>query len=156
MPRGFCQTARSISFFSPIASVPLAAFAMKIASLILRPERLFLAVTSFQRLILPSFSFGSSSLISRRRQSLSDSRARLRPPGNIHRPSTRRLTNNTLPRLAATSLDDFAIIAVIEKQNRADGNLSTRIDKFGTHPDHRHKPPEHRACPRQIAPFGRS
>src|SRR4051812_24845421 len=114
MPRGFCQAARSISFLSPIASLPLAPLAMKIASLILRPERLFLAFTSFQRLILPSFSLGSSSLISRRRQSFSDSRDRLRPPGNIHRPSDRRLTNNTLPRLAATSLEDFAIAAVIE------------------------------------------
>src|SRR5437660_2551064 len=130
MPRGLCQAARSISFLSPIASLPLALLAMKIASLILRPERLFLAFTSFQRLIRPSFSFGSSSRISRRRQSFSDSRARLRPPGNIQRPSDRRLTSRTLPRLAATNLEDLAIVLAYRKQNRAHGNLSNPLDKL--------------------------
>src|ERR1044072_7278538 len=135
MPRGFCQAARSISFLSPIDSLPLAVLAMKIASLILRPERLSLAFTSSQRLILPSFSLGSSSLISRRRQSFADSRARLRPPGNIHRPSDRRRTNNTLPRLAATNLEDFAIAPSL-KQNRPNRNLSSRTDKFAACLDH--------------------
>ncbi len=41
--------------------------------------------------------------------SSSVSRGRLRPPGNIHKPSDRRLTRRTRPRLVATSLDDFAI-----------------------------------------------
>lgn len=50
-------------------------------------------------------------LISRRRQAFSVSRARFRPPGNIHRPSHRRFTKRTLPRLAATSLDALAILA---------------------------------------------
>jgi hypothetical protein len=44
-----------------------------------------------------------------RRQSLSLSRARLRPPGNIHRPSRFRLTRSARPRFAATSFEDFAI-----------------------------------------------
>jgi hypothetical protein len=109
MPRGFCQTARLISLLSPIASLPFALLAAKIASLILRPDRLFLAVTSFQSRNRPSFSFGSSSLISRLRQARSVSHGRLRPPGNIHRPSDRRRTKRTLPRLTATSLADFAM-----------------------------------------------
>jgi hypothetical protein len=46
-------------------------------------------------------SFGSSSRISRRKQSFSVSRPRLRPPGNIHRRSRFLLTNRTRPRLAA-------------------------------------------------------
>jgi hypothetical protein len=86
---------------------PFAFSAMKMASLILRPERLFFALTSFQSRTLPNLSRGSSSLISRRRHSVSVSRGRLRPPGNIHKPSRRRRTKSTLPRLAATSLADF-------------------------------------------------
>src|SRR5690348_17019358 len=92
-----------------MASRPEAFLAMKMASLILRPEWRFLDLTSFQRRSRPTFSFGSSSLISRFRQSLSFSFWRLRPPGNIHRPSRRRLTSRTRPRFAATSFDDFAI-----------------------------------------------
>jgi hypothetical protein len=108
MPRGLRQIALSISFLSPIVRRPDAFAATKIASLIFRPERRFLVLTSFQSLRRPSLSFGSS-LISLRRQSLSLSRARLRPPGNIQRPSRFRLTRSARPRFAATSFDDFAI-----------------------------------------------
>src|ERR1700682_4256597 len=109
MPRGLRHVALSISFLSPIVRRPDAFAVTKIASLIFRPERRFLAVTSFHSLRLPSLSFGSSSLISLRRQSLSLSRARLRPPGNIQSPSRFRLTSSTRPRFAATSFEDFAI-----------------------------------------------
>src|ERR1700694_5430104 len=109
MPRGLRQVALSISFLSPIFRRPAAFAVTKIASLIIRPERRFLALTSFQSLRRPSLSFGSSSLISLRRQSLSLSRARLRPPGNIQSPSRFRLTSSTRPRFAATSFEDFAI-----------------------------------------------
>src|SRR3984957_9082983 len=109
MPRGLRQVALSISCLSPIVRRPDAFAVTKIASLIFRPERRFLALTSFQSLTRPSLSFGSSSLISLRRQSLSLSRARLRPPGNIQSPSRFRLTSSTRPRFAATSFEDFAI-----------------------------------------------
>jgi hypothetical protein len=107
---GLCHATRSISFLSPIVSFPFAFFAMKIASLIFRPDRLFLAFSSFHSHNLPTLRSGSSSLISRRRHSLSVSRGCLRPPGNIHAPSRRRLTSKTLPRFAATSLDDLVIL----------------------------------------------
>ena len=94
---------------SPIVKRPAAFDVTKVASLIFRPERRFLALTSFQSLTRPSLSFGSSSLISLRRQSLSLSRARLRPPGNIQSPSRFRLTSSTRPRFAASSFEDFAI-----------------------------------------------
>src|SRR5260221_10649436 len=109
MPRGLRQVALSICFVSPMFRGPAAFAATKIASLIFRPERRFLALTSFQSLTRPSLSFGSSSLISQRRQSLSLSRARLRPPGNIQSPPRFRLTSSTRPRFAATSFEDFAI-----------------------------------------------
>src|ERR1700681_1156176 len=109
MPRGLRHVALSISFLSPIVRRPDTVAVRKIASLIFRPERRFLAVTAFQSLRLPSLSFGSSSLISLRRQSLSLSRARLRPPANIQSPSRFRLTSSTRPRFAATSFEDFAI-----------------------------------------------
>src|SRR6266481_725985 len=109
MPRGLRQVALSISFLSPIVRRPDTFAVTKIASLIFRPERRFLALTSFQSLRRPSLSFGSSSLISLRRQSLSLSRSRLRPPGNIQAPSRFRLTSSTRPRFAATSFEDFAI-----------------------------------------------
>src|SRR6267154_1718156 len=109
MPRGLRQAALSISFLSPIVRRPAAFAVTKIASLIFRPERRFLALTSFQSLRRPSLSFGSSSLISLRRQSLSLSRSRLRPPGNIQAPSRFRLTRSTRPRFAAASFEDFAI-----------------------------------------------
>ena len=109
MPRGLRQVALSISFLSPIVRCPDDFVVTKIASLIFRPERRFLALTSFQSLRRPCFSFGSSSLISLRRQSSSLSRGRLRPPGNIQSPSRFRLTRSTRPRFAATSFDDFAI-----------------------------------------------
>src|SRR6267378_47826 len=109
MPRGLRQVALSISFLSPIFRRPAAFAVTKIASLIIRPERRFLALTSFQSLRRPSLSFGSSSLISLRRQSLSLSRARLRPPGNIHSPSRFRLTRSTRLRFVATSFEDLAI-----------------------------------------------
>src|SRR5450755_3196771 len=85
MPRGLRQVALSISFLSPIVRRPDALGVTKIASLIFRPERRFLAVTSFQSLRRPSLSFGSSSLISLRRQSLSLSRA-LAPSGKHPKP----------------------------------------------------------------------
>jgi hypothetical protein len=109
MPRGLRQIALSISFLSPIRSEPVAFPATKIASLIFLPERRFLAFTSFQSLTRPSLSFGNSSLISLRRQSFSFSRARFRPPGNIHRRSRLRRTRRTLPRFVATSFEDLAI-----------------------------------------------
>src|SRR6266446_3882978 len=97
MPRGLHQVALSISFLSPIVRRPDTFAVTKIASLIFRPERRFLALTSFQSLRRPSLSFGSSSLISLRRQSLSLSRSRFR------------LTGSTRPRFTATSFEDFAI-----------------------------------------------
>src|SRR5260370_21738205 len=106
MPRGLRGGALSISFLAPIVRRPDAFAVTKIASLILRPERRFLAVTSFQSLRLPSLSFGSSSLISLRRQSLALSRARLRPPVNIQSPSRFRLTTTTRPRFPAPTFDD--------------------------------------------------
>ncbi len=110
MPRGFRHIALSISFLSPMVRRPEAFFATNMASLILRPDLRFLALTSFQSFNRPSLSLGSSSRISRRRQSFSVSRPRRRPPGNIHSRSRLLLTSKTRPRLAATSLDDFAII----------------------------------------------
>jgi len=109
MPRGLRQIALSISCLSPIVRRPDAFAVTKIASLIFRPERRFFALTSFQSLRRPSLTFGSSSLISLRRQFLSLSRARLRPPGNIHNPSRFRLTSSTRPHFAATSFEDLAI-----------------------------------------------
>jgi hypothetical protein len=109
MPRGLRHVALSISFLSPMARRPDVFFATNIASLILRPDLRFLALTSFQSLNRPNLSLGSSSWISRRKQSSSVSRPRLRPPGNIHSRSRLLLTNKTRPRFAATSLDDFAI-----------------------------------------------
>src|ERR1700676_3790994 len=118
MPSRLRQIALSISFLSPIFRRPAAFAATKIASLIVRPERRFLALTSFQSLRRPSLSFGSSSLISRRRQSLSLSLGRLRPSGNIQRPSRFRLTSSTRPRFAATSFEDFAIPIKYHLSNR--------------------------------------
>jgi hypothetical protein len=109
MPRGLRHVALSISFLSPMVRRPDALFATNIASLIFLPDLRFLALTSFQSLNCPSFSSGSSSRISLLKQSLSVSRPRLRPPGNIHRWSRLLLTNNTRPRFVATSFDDFAI-----------------------------------------------
>jgi len=108
MPRGLRHIALSISFLSPMVRRPDALFATNIASLIFLPDLRFLALTSFQSLNRPSFSSGSSSRISLLKQSLSVSRARLRPPGNIHSWSRLLLTNNTRPRFVATSFDDFA------------------------------------------------
>ena len=82
---------------------------MNIASLILRPDLGFFVLTAFQSFKRPSLSFGSSSRISLRRQSISVSRPRLRPPGNIHNRSRLLLTNKIRPRFAAMSFDDFAI-----------------------------------------------
>src|SRR5258708_8551864 len=87
MPRGLRQVALSISCLSPIVRRPDAFAVTKIASLIFRPERRFLALTSFQALRRPSLSFGSSSLISLPRQSLSLSRAPSPPPLNLTLPS---------------------------------------------------------------------
>src|SRR5882762_7149796 len=67
MPRGLRQVALSISFLSPIVRRPDTFAVTKIASLIFRPERRFLALTSFQSLRRPIPSFGSSSFISPRR-----------------------------------------------------------------------------------------
>lgn len=68
-----------------------------------------LAFTSFHNFNRPSFSLGSSSLISRRRQPLSLSPAHLRAPGNIQSPSRLRLTISTRPFLVTTNFEDFAI-----------------------------------------------
>jgi hypothetical protein len=100
---GFRHSARSSSFLSPMSRRPDTFFAVKIASLIFLPEKRFLLVASFQSVTRPVFSLGSSSLISRRRHSLSVSPASLRPPGNIQSPSFRRLTSSTLPRFSATT-----------------------------------------------------
>jgi hypothetical protein len=94
---------------SPMARRPDALFAMNIASLIFLPDLRFLALTSFQSLNRASLSSGSSSPISLLKQSFSVSRPRLRPPGNIHRSSRRRHSNNTHPRFVATSFDDLAV-----------------------------------------------
>jgi hypothetical protein len=74
-----------------------------------RPHGIRLTPTSRYIRDRPSLSFGNSSLISLRRQSLALSRARLRPPGNIQRPSRFRLSSSTRPRFAATSFEDFAM-----------------------------------------------
>jgi hypothetical protein len=118
MPRGLRHVALSISFLSPMARRPDALFATNIASLIFLPDLRFLALTSFQSLNGPSFSSGSSSRISRLKQSISVSRPRLRPPGNIHRRSRLLLTNNTRPPFLATSFDDFAITPSAPPQRR--------------------------------------
>ena len=108
-PRGLCHVALSISCLSPMVRRPVALFAMNMASLILRPDLGFFALTALQSFKRPSLSFGSSSRISLRRQSFSVSRPRLRPPGNIHNRSRLLLTNKIRPRFAAMSFDDFAI-----------------------------------------------
>src|SRR5262245_22678224 len=117
MPKGLRQVALSISRLSPIVRWPDAILATKMASLILLPERGFFAFTSFQSLIWPSLRFGSSSLISRRRQSLALSRARFRPPGNIHNRSRLRLTRSTRPRFDATSFEDLAMRPVADTES---------------------------------------
>src|SRR6476620_9060678 len=109
MPRGLRHVALSISLLSPIARRPETLLAMNIASLIFRPDLGFLALTSFQSFKRPNLSFGSSSRISLRRQPVSVSQPRLRPPGNIHNRSRLLLTNKIRPRFATTSFDDFAI-----------------------------------------------
>src|SRR6202046_5972974 len=103
IPRGLPQIALSISFLSPIFNSPDAFLAKKIASLILLPERRFLAFTSFHRRTWPTLSLGNSSFISLRRQSFSLSLARFLPPGNIHNRSRLRRTNRTFPRFIAIS-----------------------------------------------------
>jgi hypothetical protein len=108
-PRGLRQIARSISRLSPIVRRPVVLLPIKIASLILRPDRRLVDVTSFHSVRRPSFKFGSSSFISRRRHCLSVSFRRLRPPGNIQSLSRRRLTRRTRPFFEATNFDDFAI-----------------------------------------------
>src|ERR1700691_6016532 len=108
-PRGFRQIALSISFLSPIFKVPVAFLTTKMASLTFLPERRFVAVTFFHSRTRPKRSLGSSSFISRRRQSFSVSRPRFRPPGNIQSRSLLRRTKRTLPRFTATSFEDFAI-----------------------------------------------
>jgi hypothetical protein len=122
--------ALSISFLSPILRVPVAFLTMKIASLIFLPERRFLAVTFFQSRTLPNLSLGSSSLISLRRQCFSVSRPRFRPPGNIHSRSLLRRTNRTLPRLTATSLEDFAIRPIQSDSVQ----LSLRLEAYSITP----------------------
>ena len=119
MPRGLRHVALSISFLSPIARLPDAFFAKNMASLIFRPDLRFFALTSFQSVNRPSLSLGSSSRISRSKQSFSVSLARRRPPGNIHSRSRLLLTNKTRPRLAAISLEDFAIPRSVPFQNES-------------------------------------
>jgi hypothetical protein len=110
MLRGLRHIALSISRLSPIFNSPDTLAAIKMASLILRPDRRFLFVTSFHSLSRPSLSLGSSSLISRWRHCLSLSVARFRPPGNIHSRSRRRRTKRTRPRFIATNFEDLAIL----------------------------------------------
>jgi hypothetical protein len=105
---GSHQAAFASSLLSPIFSAP-EAFAKKIASLIFRPDRLFLPLTSFQSFKRPSLIPGSSSLISRCKHSLALSPALFLPPGNIQSLSRRRRTSSTRPLFAATSFDDLAI-----------------------------------------------
>src|SRR5262245_8082796 len=59
----------------------------------------------------------SSSLISRRRQSFALSRARFRPPGNIHNRSRLRLTRSTRPRFDATSFEDLAMRPLVDTES---------------------------------------
>ena len=82
---------------------------MNIASLIFRPDRRLVALTSLHSFNRPSLSFGNSSLISRRMHCFSVSFPCLRPPGNIHNLSPRRRTRSTRPFFDATSFEDFAI-----------------------------------------------
>src|SRR3977135_3154942 len=109
MPWGLHQVALSISFLSPILRRTAAFDATKMASLIFRPERRFLALTSFHSRTRPSLRLGSSSLISLRRQSLALSLGRFLPPGNIQSLSHRCLTSSTRPRFEATSFEDFIL-----------------------------------------------
>jgi hypothetical protein len=111
------QIALSISFLSPIVRRPAAFEATKIASFIFRPEYRFLALTSFHSRTRPSLRLGSSSLISLCRQSLALYLGRFLPPGNIQRPSRRRLTSSTRPRFEATSFEDFAISIIHRLSN---------------------------------------
>src|SRR5580692_9449399 len=141
MPRGLRQVALSISFLSPIARLPVAFFAKKMASLIFRPDLRFLVLTSFQSLNRPSLSSGSSSRISLLKQSISVSRPRLRPPGNIHRWSRLLLTNNTRPRFVATSFDDFAI--TLPHCLNAESSV-----QILSHPVHKER---HRLCPADLS-----
>jgi hypothetical protein len=110
-PLSLRQLARSISRLSPILSVPLILFVVKTASFIFRPDRWLVALTSLHSFSRPSFIFGSSSLISRRRHCFSVSFPRLRPPGNIHNLSTRRRTRRARPLFDATSFEDLVILA---------------------------------------------
>ena len=77
MPRGLRHAALSISFLSPIVSRPPALPATKMASFIFLPDRRFLDFTSFHSRTRPNLSFGSSSLISLRRQAFALSRVAL-------------------------------------------------------------------------------
>lgn len=132
-PHGLRQPALSISRLSPMESRPAAFFATKMASLILRPDGRVFDLTSFHRWTRPSLSSGSSSLISRLRQSFSLSRCRLRPPGNIQTRSRRRLTRRTRPCLVTTSFEDFAIFWVVSPFDRAARPKPMSISSCRTH-----------------------
>jgi hypothetical protein len=109
-PRGLRHVALSISFLSPMARRPDASFAMNIASLILRPDLGFLALTSFRSFNPPQFELWKLLPDVPCGGNLYRFRARacaLRE--NIHTPSRFRLTRSTRPRFAATSFEDFAI-----------------------------------------------
>jgi hypothetical protein len=90
-------------------------------------------LTSFQSVNRPSLSLGSSSRISRSKQSFSVSLARRRPPGNIHSRSRLLLTNKTGPRFAAISFDDFGIPGPFRSRtNRRRSFYSNRCAKSAT------------------------
>jgi hypothetical protein len=103
--QGRRHAALSISRLSPIVRLPFAPRVKYMASLIRRPLIPFTPPTFFHRRHFRSLRCGSSSSISRLRHSFKLSELRfLFPPGNVQRPSRRRLTSKTrLPSFAATT-----------------------------------------------------
>src|SRR3954468_15894268 len=106
MPCGFRQAALSISLLSPIFKRPDTFLARKIASLIFRPDRRFLAFF-LPELRRPTLSLGQLfSNLGTKTLSLAFANPPA-APGNIRSLSRRRLTRSTRPFLAATNLDDW-------------------------------------------------
>jgi hypothetical protein len=97
---------RTVDFFLVADNDQPDAFsAMKIASFIFRPD----CVSGFYPLPF-QFEFGKLPLdLAPKVRSLSSSRARFRPPGNIHGPPRHLRTSSTRPRFTAMSFDDLAI-----------------------------------------------
>ena len=103
--QGRRHSALSISRRSPMVKLPRAPRVKYMASLIRRPLMPFIPPTFFHKWHLRSRSRGNSSRTSRLRHSfkLSDPPFLL-PPGNVQRPSRRRLTSKTRrPSFAATT-----------------------------------------------------